>query len=163
MIASLILLLHLSGALTLENAVISLYVAGFFLIAAEIAVVSFGLIALNGALALYAAFALQMNHESMLGLDMGWPVLLGITFVEIFVIIAIIFIHMRIRRIKRSVGTESMIGDQATVITWKGKKGTVRYEGEIWKASSEKALDLNADDKVTIDKVEKLNLSISAT
>lgn len=56
---------------------------------------------------------------------------------------------------------ETMIGEQARIIDWQNKKGTVRYDGEIWKAISEKELELEPNDEVTIQNVEKLNLTIT--
>ena len=131
------------------------------LLIAEIAVVSFGLLFLNGALALYAAFALHMQHKTMLGLDMGWPVLFGIAFVELFVLATVISIYVWLRRQKTTTGTEGMIGATATIIKWNGNKGSVRYEGEIWKAKSENEMDITPDSEVKIDQVQKMHLIIS--
>ncbi len=160
MIASLILLMHFVGKLSLTGAITSLCVAGAMLLIAEIAVVSFGLLFLNGAIALYAAFALYMQHTTMLGLEMGWPVLFGIAFVEILVIAIVIAVHMWLKNQKTTTGTEAMIGDSATIIEWNGAQGSVRYDGEIWKAQSEQELELSTDDKVLIDAIEKLHLII---
>lgn len=160
MIASLIVLLYLAGMISLDSAIISLYVAGILLIIAELGIISFGMIALNGLIALYAAFSLQSGNDMIFGLDTGWPILFGIAFVEAIIIATVVVIHMRIRKQKAASGPEVMIGDKATVIEWSATKGSVRYDGEIWKATSEEELDVKPDDQVAIETVNKLDLTV---
>ncbi|MBI1301028.1 MAG: hypothetical protein GC137_05125 [Alphaproteobacteria bacterium] len=162
MIASVIVALHLFGFVATGSAITSLYIAGVMLIIAELAVVSFGLIAFNGLLALYAGYALQSGQDLIFGVPVGWSTLFGIAFVEFFIIAAVIYIHFWIRGIKTSTGTEAMIGQKAVIVDWSGKKGTVRFEGEIWKAHAKSDMDLKAGDDVHIEAVNKLNLTITA-
>ncbi len=162
MIATLIIFLHLTGIVSVESASTSLYVAGVLLLIAEFGVISFGLLALNGAIALYAAYTLQTGTDALFGLDVGWPVLFGIAFVEFFILATVISVHVWLRKQRTTTGVEGMIGEKATVIEWNGQKGSLRFEGEIWKATSENEMDLNKDDEVTILKVNKMNLIISA-
>ncbi len=162
MIASLILLLHFLGIISPESAYTSLYIAGAILLIAEIGVVSLGLLTINGLLAIYAGFTLQMGNQTMFGIDLGWPLLLGVAFAEFLVIGTVITVYLKIKSTKQATGTESMIGEKATVISWTSKKGSVRYEGEIWIAISTSELELRENDEVTIESVNKLNLTISA-
>ena len=53
-------------------------------------------------------------------------------------------------------------GAKAVILEWTGKRGKVRVEGEIWKASSSHRLDLAPNDEVTIEAVEKLQLIVRA-
>ncbi|MFP4463667.1 MAG: NfeD family protein [Alphaproteobacteria bacterium] len=161
MIASLIILLHLAGFIDASSAITSLYVTGTILIIAEIGVVSFGLIALNGIIALYAAHTLQSGSDLLFGIPMGWQVLFGIALVEITLIISIVTVYMWIRKQKITGGTESMIGDTATIMEWHDKKGSVLYEGEIWKARAEEPLTLEPKNEVTIKALDKLELIIT--
>lgn len=161
MIASLIIALHLMGVITIESATTSLYVAGALLIIAEIGIVSFGLLFINGALAIYAGYALHMGRDLIFGIPIGWSVLFGIAFIEISVISIVIIVHLRLKNMKQVTGTESMIGEQATIIDWDGTQGSVRYEGEIWKAKSSTDINLNPDDAVTVSAVNKLDLTIT--
>lgn len=162
MIASLITALHLVGFISLDSAITSLYVAGILLIIAELGVVSFGLIAFNGIIALYAGYALHTGNDLLFGVAVGWPVLFGIAFVECAIIASVITVHMWLRKQRATTGTEAMIGSKATILDWNGKKGNVRFEGEIWKAHSDKEMDFNPDDKVTVHAVNKLDLTIGA-
>ncbi len=161
MIASLIIALHLMGVITIESATTSLYVAGALLIIAEIGIISFGLLFMNGVLAIYAGYALQAGQDLIFGIPIGWSVLFGIAFIEISVISIVVIVHLRLKNIKQVTGTESMIGEQATILDWDGTRGTVRYEGEIWKAKSSTDINLDPDDVVTISAVRKLNLTIT--
>ena len=162
MIASLITALHLLGFISLDSAITSLYVAGILLIIAELGVVSFGLIAFNGIIALYAGYALHTGNDLLFGISVGWPVLFGIAFVEFAIIGAVITVHMWLRKQKTTTGTEAMVGSTAVILDWNGKKGNVRFEGEIWKAKSSQEMDFNPDDEVTVEAVNKLDLTITA-
>jgi|GEM_PF-1295680 len=161
MIASIIVLLYLAGIISSSSAITSLYVAGAMLIIAELGIVSFGMIAFNGLIALYAAYTIQSGSDMIFDMSVGWPVLFGIALVEIFIIMSIITLHLHLRKIKAASGTESMIGNKATVIEWNGCQGSVRYDGEIWKACSDKDLNIAPNDKVTIETIDKLNLIVS--
>lgn len=162
MIASLIVALHLFGFVTLGSAITSLYVAGALLIVAELAVVSFGLVAFNGLLALYAGYALQSGQDLIFNVPVGWSTLFGIAFVEFFIIGVVIYIHLWIRGIRASTGTEAMIGQKAEIVEWSGKEGSVRFEGEIWKAHAKSDMDLKVGDDVHIEAINKLDLTITA-
>ena len=161
MIASLIIALHLMGVITIESATTSLYVAGALLIIAEIGIVSFGLLFMNGVLAIYAGYALHVGKDLIFGIPVGWSVLFGIAFIEISVIAIVVIVHMRLRNMRQITGTQSMIGEKATIIAWDGTRGSVRYEGEIWNAQSSIEFDLNPDDTVKISAVKKLDLTIT--
>lgn len=161
MIASIILFLHLSDFITVESAVTSLYIVGLLLLIAEIGVASMGLITLNALLAIYAAYSLQFGDGNIFGVTIGWPVLFGVAFVEIMIIGSIIFIYLWLKNKKATVGTESMIGEKAVIIEWIGKKGTVRYEGEIWKAFSDKEIEIEEGSTVKIESIHKLDIKIT--
>lgn len=162
MIATLIILLHLSGIVETGSAITSLYIAGVLLLIAEIGIVSFGLLALNGLIALYAGYTLQAGSDLVFGIPIGWPVLFGIAFVEIFIIGVVVAVHLWLRSQKTTTGIEGMIGETATILDWNGQSGNVRFEGEIWKAKSAAEMDLAKDDQVVIQSVGKNQLTITA-
>lgn len=164
MIASVILLLHLIGLIPLEAAVNFLYLTGALLIIAEIFVTSFGVLFLNALMALFIAYSLQTGDNGVFGIPVDWPFLFGVAFIEVGVIVVTTIIYIRHKKIRPSTGTEGMIGAKATVIRWDGAKGSVRVHGEEWKAelSDKKAEPLQADDTVSVDKVDGLVLSVSA-
>ncbi len=161
MIASLITALHLFGVISVESAVTSLFIAGVLLIIAELAVISFGLVALNGLLALYAAYTLKTGNDAIFGVTVDWPVLFGIAFVEVMIIVIIVSVFAWLRNQKNTIGKEAMIGEKASIIDWSGQKGNVRFEGEIWKAHSDDVMELNQGEDVIIEAINKLSLKIS--
>ncbi len=162
MIASLIIALHLLGFIPLQSAVTSLYVAGALLIIAELGVISFGLITLNAVIALYAAYALQNGGDFIFDVAISWPVLFGIAFVEFSILATIVLTFLWLKNKKPVTGVDSMIGAKAVVTEWSGTKGSIRYEGEIWKAYSEQQMDLKPEDTITIELVEKLHIKVTA-
>ncbi len=157
-----ILALHFMGFVSLETTVTFLYVIGIAMIIAEIGVVSFGLLAFNGLVALFAAYSLQVGEVLLFGIPVDWNIVFGIGFVEFACIVSGIAIHFWLRNLKTDTGTEGMIGAKAIILEWSGKRGKVRVEGEIWKASSSHRLDLAPNDEVTIEAVEKLQLVVRA-
>lgn len=157
-----ILALYFMGLVSQETAVIFLYVIGVTMIVAEIGVVSFGLLAFNGLVALFAAYSIQSGQVLLFGIPVDWNIVFGIGFVEFACIACSIAVHAYLRNLKTYTGTEGMIGAKAVVLDWHGKQGQVRIEGEIWKATSAHRLDLAPNDQVTIEAVEKLQLIVRA-
>lgn len=162
MIASLITGFYLLDFVRAGEASTFLYIYGALLLIAEIGVVSFGLLALNGALAIYVGYIIQTGNNTIFGVDLNWPFVFGVAFVELTAIAVCAMVLIRHRRQKLTTGTESMIGHKAVVLEWQGMHGSVLIQGETWKAYSEKALELNKNSEVIVDAVEGLKVKISA-
>lgn len=160
MIATVILLLHLMGFIPAEDAVHFLALAGILLIISEIFVVSFGVIALNGLISLFIAYALYSGQNTVGGIPIDWPFLFGIAFVEILLIIITVMIYLHYRNKKITTGIESMVGARAEVVSWDGQKGSVRIQGENWQARSPQKLELRQGDPVEISEIDNLTLVI---
>lgn len=161
MITSIILALYFIGIISLDSAVKFLYLAGGLLILAEFGVVSLGILALNGLLAIYAAFSLSQGETAFFGLPMDWGVFFGIALIEFLMLSSSIYVWKKLAAQKTDTGMEGMIGKPVTVITWDGKKGLVSYEGEQWKASSEKNMDLKEGDKISISAVHNMTIKVN--
>ncbi len=162
MIASIITALYLMGILTAATAANFLYVSGALLIAAEIALGLFGLVAFNGLLALFFGYVIQTGNNHIFGIPLDWGLLFGIAFVEVAVIAASVAIIMTNQKRKISTGVESMIGHKAAILEWKGSKGQVLLQGEHWAARSDKDLALSPGDEVTVASVKGLTVTITA-
>lgn len=162
MIASLILLLHYAGGLSLESAIACLYLTGVLLFVAEVLIVSMGILSLNGLLALYAGFALQTGQIMFLDHQIGIGVVFAISFVELCIVVIGFYLWKRYKNKVPSAGTDAMIGQKAVVLEWENDNGKISYEGETWKAKSDRPMDLRAQEKVTIDRIEKLTLIVRA-
>ena len=162
MIASLVTTFYLLDFVPAGEAAAFLYIYGVLLLVAEIGVVSFGMLALNGALSIYVGYVIQTGNNTIFGVPLDWPLVFGIAFVEIAAIAICALVIIRHRRQKLTTGTESMIGHKAVVLEWQGTQGSVLIQGETWKAYSDKALELNKNSEVTVETVEGLKLKISA-
>lgn len=158
MIATLILLMHLTGFIPASEAINFLYISGALMIAAELFVTSMGMLALNGLIALFIAYALQTGNNQVLGVPIDWPFLFGVAALEIGLIALTSAVYLHYRNKKVTTGTESMIGTTAEVLEWKGSTGRVLAQGEPWKAASEAAF--KKGDIVKIAAVEGLVLKI---
>ena len=66
-----------------------------------------------------AGYSLQRGSDLIFGIPVGWDVLFGIAMVELFMIFAVIAVHLWLRSHKTSTGVESMIGDKAVVKDWR--------------------------------------------
>tara|TARA_B100001989_G_scaffold225404_1_gene180425 strand:- start:4597 stop:5052 length:456 start_codon:yes stop_codon:yes gene_type:complete len=150
------------GVVPLESAYWSLYIVSAVLILAEIGVVSFGMLAFNGFLAFYAAITLHFLNSQVFGVSISWSIIFSVALIEFVSIFIALFIWNKIKNIKTETGAEGMVGQKAKIVSWDGFKGKVRYEGEIWIAESEKEMDLNKDDNVSIESVGKMKLNVKA-
>lgn len=161
MIASIILILHLTDLIGMETVLPLLYIAGAVLILSDFLVGSMGIIAFNGVLSLFIAYTLQTENATLFGYPIDWGMVFGIAFFETLLLIATFFMIKRVNAGKSSVGIESMIGSEATVQSWDGETGKVSIQGETWNAVSGKPMDLEKDDKVNVQSIDKLTLTIT--
>ncbi len=160
MIASIITALYLSGVITAASAANFLYISGVMLIVAEIALGVFGMVAFNGFLAIFVGYMIQTGDNLFLGIPLDWGLVFGIAFVEFALLAVSVGIILHHRRIKLTTGAESMVGHKAAVIAWRGKKGTVLIQGEIWAAQSDDEMELSKDEEVTVREVQGLTVKI---
>ncbi len=160
MIASLITILYLLNAITPDAAFTFLYVSAFLLIAGEIAFGGHGLLVFNAILAFLVGYAIQLGNNTVFGFALDWQVLFGMAFVETLLLVIFIVVTLKYRKMKASTGKEIMVGSKAAVINWDGTSGRVLIEGEIWKAKSDTALQLQKDEPVTVAAVEGLTITI---
>lgn len=160
--SSFVLALYFLGAIPLEQAVMFLYIVGVILIIAEFGVVSLGLFALNGALAIYAGYSLQKGELALLGLPLDWGIFFAVAVIEFFTFFIGIYVWRKLKEKKTDTGAEGMIGRSARVLTWTGREGTVRFEGERWLARSDYDMELAENERVKIAAVEKMTIVITA-
>ena len=64
------------------------------------------------------------------------------------------------KRRRRSVGTATLVGRRAVVVTPVAPRGQVKLDGEIWKAKSGEVLDRG--DEVVVRAVDGLVLDVSS-
>ena len=61
---------------------------------------------------------------------------------------------------KTTTGVEAMLGQTATIVSWKDKTGRVNILGETWQAYADNSLKLKKDDKVLVSKIDGLKIKI---
>ena len=160
MIASIILAIYLFEGMPLESAVTLLYIAGILLILSETVLGTFGIAAINGFLALFIAYSLKTGDHTLLGMPVDWGLFFGISMFEAALVATMIMILLRLRKVPVTTGTESMVGEEASIVDWEGKKGRVLVQGETWQAVSKDEHKLKEGDNVTIKAINKLTAEI---
>lgn len=160
MIATLILLLHLAGVIPAGEAINFLYLSGALMLIAELFITSMGMLALNGCIALFIAYALQTGDNAVFGIPVDWPFLFGVAALELVLIGVSAAIYLHYRHKKVTTGTESMVGETGEIIEWNETSGRVRVQGEPWKAVSETILPLTPADKIRVKAVDGLVVTI---
>lgn len=160
MIGSIILALHFLGVIPHESAVNALYISGILLIVAEFGVISFGVLALNGILSLYAAYALQTGVMAFLGIKVGWEFVFAVAVIEFAVVMSIVYIWKKMKSQKIITGTEGMIGQKVQIEQWSGKTGRILFEGESWTARTTQERDFKPGDEATVQSVSKLRITV---
>lgn len=158
MIASLILIFHLLGFMDAYAASNFLFVTGVLLLAAEFFVPSFGVVSLNGIIALFVGYVLRTGDHMVMGIPIDWSLVFGVAVIELSLIAAIVVIYMKFKNRVATTGLESMVGESAEVIEWSGKKGRIRAQSEVWNATSDQ--ELNVGDEAIVVGASKLTLSI---
>lgn len=158
----LLLGLYALSVLPTNAAGLLLILFGLVLFGLEIKIVSFGLLALGGAAALFVGSLILFRDE------FGYvyiPLSTVIPVVLFFCSVAggLVFLVIRSQRRERAAGLQAMIGLVGTVRKWKGNRGTISVRGEIWAAMDPQSdFPLSRDDEVEIVDVRGLTLEIRA-
>src|SRR5262245_23422907 len=118
MITTLITALYLGQFIPAGEAIAFLYIYGVALILAEVALVSFGLLFLNGLMSVYIAYAIQSGDMLFFNLPVGWPLVAGVAVMEALMVAVCVYFYLRQKKLKITTGIESMIGQEATVVEW---------------------------------------------
>jgi len=158
MIASFILILHLLGFMEAEAASNFLFIVGALLIASEFFVPSFGVLTLNALIALFVGYVLRGGDMAVFGIPVDWSLFFGVAVIELGLIVAIVMIYLRFKNRVATTGLESMVGEEARVLEWRGSAGRVRAQSEVWNARSDDALQ--AGDTGEVVRADKLELFI---
>ena len=137
-----------------------LILVGIALLIAEFFVPSFGLLGFAGVAAGLIG-VIQLYQTGYID-DLPINMTLMIAFITLSVLLSVLggWYSWHIYRKKNTTGTESMLGETARVLTWKGQKGRIHIQGEDWQAYSDADLDLKKDDSVTVSKIENLKIKI---
>lgn len=136
----------------------ALFLIAFILLILEAFIPSLGLLGLGGFIAFLAGLVVmvQSDMRSFYGLSFEAIAALGCLIFLTFGIFGY-FLYRSFRK-KVETGTESMIGQNATVKSWQGEKGKIVFEGEDWRAKSESAI--KKGDTVRITGYRNMTLTV---
>ncbi len=133
---------------------------GFLFILAESLIPAFGLLAVVGAIAfIWGGLLVHYNpeiHTVFLNPASVW----AIAVLAIILMGAVGYMVKRAYSKPTTTGQESLIGENAKVISWVKDSGQIQVQGEIWQATSLKELQLKKNDTVEITATDELILII---
>jgi membrane-bound serine protease (ClpP class) len=157
---ALLLALYAFSVLPVNLAGIALILFGIGLFVAEIKVVSHGLLAVGGAIALVAGSLLLFSGR---GGDSPYRVDLGILVPSLVLTLAIVALltakTIALRRRPATTGAAGMVGETAEVVeAFSGGAGRVHVFGEYWEARGPS--DLAPGERVRIARVDGLTLRV---
>jgi membrane-bound serine protease (ClpP class) len=157
---ALLLALYAFSVLPVNLAGLFLILFGIGLFVAEIKVVSHGLLAAGGAVALVAGSLLLFTgrgNESTYRVDLG--ILLPSLLLAVTIVALMTWRTIQVRRRPATTGAAAMIGETAKVVApFGGGEGKVHVFGEYWDARG--PADLIAGEAVRIVRVDGLTLQV---
>jgi membrane-bound serine protease (ClpP class) len=149
---ALVLALYSLGTLDASWGGIALIILGFVLLALELFVVSFGLLAAGGLIAIVlGSMILFAGSPEGFKVNIGVmaAIVAGITLFAIFTVQSAV----KMRKRQAATGREGMSGAVAVALTQLDPKGEVLLEGERWRAVAEDG-PVEADEEVVVVRME---------
>jgi membrane-bound serine protease (ClpP class) len=140
---SLALALFALNLLPVDYAGAALVLLGIAMMVAEAFIGAFGVIGLGGVVA-FVIGSIIMFHPNAPGLGLSLSVVIGASVVTAGFFLLGVGLLLRSRRRPVVTGGESLIGAEGTVVAWKDGEGTIRVQGEIWKARGAAAVQPGA-------------------
>ena len=157
---SIILAFYSMQTLPVSYAGIGLILFAIVLFLLEIKVVSHGLLAIGGTIALLLGSAMLIRPTSGLELvELSWSVILMSVGMTAFFFLVVIGLGLRAQRTRHASGMESTVGQSATAHTRIATSGTVRFRGELWNARTSGA-PIGAGQQVWISATDGLTLIV---
>jgi membrane-bound serine protease (ClpP class) len=153
------------NALPVQVGSVVLLVLGAALLAAEVFVTSYGLLALAGVALLALGAALLVDHDAAevfadASLGVSWGLILPMVVLAGGVAIALALRAGRVRRLAAVTGLEAMRGHRGRVeIAITDRPGQVVVDGEHWRAVADAAIP--AGTEVRIDEVHGLTVHVT--
>ncbi len=154
-----VLALYAMAVLPVNITGILLFILAGILFLLELAVTSYGLLSVAGAVCLFLGSLLLFRFEyGFVGLPLKLilPTVLGVSF---FIFLGLYIVSKAQLRPKQT-GAEAMIGQLGKVIFWKDNQGKVKVRGEIWNAELEQDESISVGDKVVVVGIKGLKLVV---
>ncbi len=153
----LVLALYSMQTLPINIAGLLLIVLGIIFFIAEINVMSYGLLAVGGAIAIFLGSLMLIDSD-----DPAMQISRGVIYPTLFVSLLIAggttYFAVRSARLKSITGQEGLIGSTGVVSDELNPKGSVFVHGETWNA--ECGANIPVGETVVIEAVDGLNLKV---
>lgn len=135
-VISLILAFYSLHTLPVNYAGLALIIFAIILFILEIKIVSHGMLAIGGVIALLLG-SMMLIREDTGGIGrISWSVIITSTIVTATFFLAIIGLGIKAQRAKPVIGQEALLGETGVSLAPLDPAGTVLLHGEIWKAVS---------------------------
>jgi membrane-bound serine protease (ClpP class) len=154
----LILAFYAMHTLPVNYAGLALMVVAVILFLLEIKIVSYGMLAIGGVVALSLGSMMLFRTESALEfVHISWTVIIAAVLVTAFFFLFVVSIGLKAQQSRPVTGIEGMVGDIGESLDPLDPTGTVRVHGEIWQAEAI-AGTINKGEKVRV--VDVINLKL---
>lgn len=137
---------------------VALIIAALILFIMEIKITSFGLLTVGGiaSLTIGSIMLIDSPFEFM---RLSMEIIISVVAIISLTFIAIIYLAVKAHRRKPSGGEHALEGRTAVAtVDFESGKGSVKIEGEIWRAESND--EIKAGDEAIVEKVDRLTLKV---
>jgi len=159
-VIALILAFYSMHSLPVNYAGVALIVFALILFILEIKIVSHGMLAIGGIVSLLLGSMMLIKSSSSLEMvNISRVVIISATAVTALFFLTIVGLGLRAQQRKVVTGKEGLIGTTAEVMDMLSPAGTVKVQGELWKAES-MAGNIGKGEKVMIKEMKNLTLYV---
>lgn len=150
----------LTDAEWVNAAGVMLVFLGIGMIVTEFFVPALGLVGLTGGLAAVTGAVVLNNSGYLTAMNIGIELIFGVVAAGLLLAILSGWLTWRAYHRKTSTGPESLIGNTAEIVSWSGRKGRVRIQGEVWQARAEQDILFSAGDVALVRQIDHLTLIV---
>ncbi len=159
-VIALILAFYSMHSLPVNYAGLALIIFAIILFILEIKIVSHGLLAIGGIVSLLLGSMMLIKSGSSLEMTrISRAVIITATAVTALFFLFVVGLGLKAQRRKAVTGLEAMIGETGEVLEMLAPGGTVRVQGEIWKAESLGGT-LQKGDKIRVKEMKNFTLYV---
>jgi len=154
---SLVLALYAMQTLPINYAGLLLIILGVVLLIAEVNVMSYGLLAMSGAISIFLGSIMLIDSDDpamQISKMILYPTL-GMTFLFS---IGSIYLAKKAHQLVTTTGMEGLLGEIGVVKETLNPEGRVLIHGEMWKAESDTVI--SAGEKVSVEAVKGLKIKV---
>lgn len=147
-------------AMPIDFGALALLLAGFAMMIAEVFVAAHGLLGIGGSVA-FIVGSMFLMKTSAPELQISLAVILPTAAVLLASALGLAYSILRARRLPARSGTETLIGRRGAVRETVGKTpGQIFVSGELWQAISKDGLPIGVGEKVVVESIEGLQLTV---